>query len=101
MRSCCETRYGVRCFVQTGPLCGEVQVAVGFSSSGSGTVSAEGGGGALSDGDEVRQGATVMFTAAPAAGHYVSGWSGNCAEAGEVADGLDGTAKVMRGGGGF
>ena len=83
-----------KCFVQTGPLCGEVQVAVGFSSSGSGTVSAEGGGGALSDGDEVRQGATVIFTATPAAGHYVSGWSGNCAEAGEVADGLDGTAKV-------
>ena len=84
---------GGKCFVQTGPLCG-VDVAVGFSSSGSGTVSAEGGGGALSDGDEVRQGATVMFTATPAAGHYVSGWSGNCAEAGEVADGLDGTAKV-------
>ena len=85
---------GGKCFVQTGPLCGEVhQVAVGFSSSGSGTVSAEGGGGALSDGDEVRQGATVVFTATPAAGHYVSGWSGNCAEIGEVADGLDGTAQ--------
>ena len=84
---------GGKCFVQTGPLCG-VDVAVGFSSSGSGTVSAEGGGGALSDGDEVRQGATVIFTATPAAGHYVSGWSGNCAEAGEVADGLDGTAKL-------
>ena len=82
------------CYVETGPLCGEVQVAVGFSSSGSGTVSAEGDGGALSDGDEVRQGATVMFTATPAAGHYVSGWSGNCAEAGDVADGLDGTAKL-------
>ena len=86
---------GGKCFVQTGPLCG-VDVAVGFSSSGSGTVSAEGGGGALSDGDEVRQGATVIFTATPAAGHYVSGWSGNCAEAGEVADGLDGTAKFAR-----
>ena len=85
--------YGVRCFVQTGPLCGEVHVAVDFSSSGAGTVSAEGGGDALSDGDDVRQGATVMFTATPAAGHYVSGWSGNCAEIGEVADGLDGTAK--------
>ena len=85
--------YGVRCFVQTGPLCGEVQVAVAFSSSGSGTVSAEGDGGALSDGDDVRQGATVMFTATPAAGRYVSGWSGNCAEIGDVADGLDGTAK--------
>ena len=84
--------YGVRCFVQTGPLCG-VDVAVDFSSSGLGTVSAEGDGGALSDGDEVRQGATVMFTATPAAGHYVSGWSGNCAEIGDVADGLDGTAK--------
>ena len=84
---------GGKCFVQTGPLCGEVQVAVGFSSSGSGTVSAEGGGGALSDGDEVRQGATVVFTATPAAGHYVSGWSGNCAEVGEVADGLDGAAQ--------
>ena len=85
--------YGVRCFVQTGPLCGEVHVAVDFSSSGAGTVSAEGDGGALSDGDDVRQGATVMFTATPAAGHYVSGWSGNCAEIGDVADGLDGTAK--------
>ena len=85
--------YGVRCFVQTGPLCGEVHVAVNFSSSGAGTVSAEGGGGALSDGGEIRQGATVMFTATPAAGHYVSGWSGNCAEIGDVADGLDGTAK--------
>ena len=81
------------CHVETGPLCGEVQVAVDFSSSGSGTVSAEGDGGALSDGGEVRQGATVMFTATPAAGHYVSGWSGNCADAGGVADGLDGTAK--------
>ena len=83
---------GGKCFVQTGPLCG-VDVAVGFSSSGSGTVSAAGDGDALSDGDEVRQGATVMFTATPAAGHYVSGWSGNCADAGGVADGLDGTAK--------
>ena len=85
---------GGKCFVRTSPLCGEVHVAVGFSSSGSGTVSAEGGGDALSDGGEVRQGATVMFTATPAAGHYVSGWSGNCAEIGEIADGLDGTAKV-------
>ena len=85
---------GGKCFVRTGPLCGEVHVAVDFSSSGSGTVSAEGGGDALSDGGEVRQGATVMFTATPAAGHYVSGWSGNCAEIGEIADGLDGTAKV-------
>ena len=83
---------GGKCFVQTGPLCG-VDVAVGFSSSGSGTVSAEGDGGVLSDGDDVRQGATVVFTATPATGHYVSGWSGNCAEIGEVADGLDGTAK--------
>ena len=83
---------GGKCFVQTGPLCG-VDVAVDFSSSGSGTVSAEGDGDAVSDGDNVRQGATVMFTATPAAGHYVSGWSGNCAEAGEVADGLDGAAK--------
>ena len=86
-------QFGGKCFVATGPLCGEVHVAVGFSSSGSGTVSAEGGGDALSDGDDVRQGATVMFTATPAAGHYVSGWSGNCAEIGDVADGLDGTAK--------
>ena len=85
--------YGVRCFVQTGPLCGAVHVAVGFSTPDPVTVSAAGDGEALSDGDEVRQGATVMFTATPAAGHYVSGWSGNCAEAGEVADGLDGTAK--------
>ena len=84
---------GGKCFVRTSPLCGEVQVAVDFSSSGAGTVSAEGDGDALSDGDEVRQGATVMFTATPAAGRYVSGWSGNCAEVGEVADGLDGTAK--------
>ena len=84
---------GGKCFVQTGPLCGDVHVAVGFSSSGSGTVSAEGDGDALSDGDEVRQGATVVFTATPATGHYVSGWSGNCAEVGGVADGLDGTAK--------
>ena len=84
---------GGKCFVRTSPLCGEVHVAVDFSSSGSGTVSAEGGGDALSDGGEVRQGATVMFTATPAAGHYVSGWSGNCAEVGEIADGLDGTAK--------
>ena len=83
---------GGKCFVRTGPLCG-VDVAVDFSSSGSGTVSAEGDGGALSDGGEVRQGATVMFTATPAAGHYVSGWSGNCAEIGDVADGLDGAAK--------
>ena len=87
-------QFGGKCFLETGPLCGEVQVAVGFSSSGSGTVSAEGDGDALSDGGEVRQGATVTFTATPATGHYVSGWSGNCAEAGEVADGLDGTAKL-------
>ena len=85
---------GGKCFVRTSPLCGEVHVAVDFSSSGSGTVSAAEDGSALSDGDEVRQGATVMFTATPAAGHYVSGWSGNCAEIGEIADGLDGTAKV-------
>ena len=84
---------GGKCFVRTSPLCGEVHVAVDFSSLGAGTVSAEGDGDALSDGDEVRQGATVMFTATPAAGHYVSGWSGDCAAAGEVADGLDGAAK--------
>ena len=85
--------YGGRCFGRTGPLCGEVQVAVDFSSSGAGTVSAEGDDGALAVGGEVRQGATVVFTATPAAGRYVSGWSGNCAEVGEVADGLDGAAK--------
>ena len=84
---------GGKCFVRTSPLCGAVHVAVDFSSSGAGTVSAEGDDGALAVGGEVRQGATVMFTATPAAGHYVSGWSGNCAEVGEVADGLDGTAK--------
>ena len=82
-----------RCFIETGPLCGEALVAVNFSSSGVGIVSAEGEGGALAAGGEVRQGATVMFTAIPGAGYYVSGWSGNCGGVGEVADGLDGTAK--------
>ena len=91
---------GGKCFVQTGPLCG-VDVAVGFSSSGSGTVSAEGDGDALSDGDEVRQGVTVIFTATPAAGHYVSGWSGNCADAGECCGRFGRDGEVMRGGGGF
>ena len=86
---------GGYCYVQISSLCAypPVAVTVNFSSSGSGTVSAEGDGGVLSDGDNVRQGATVMFTATPVAGHYVSGWSGNCAEIGTVADGLDGTAK--------
>ena len=70
-----------------------VLAAVNFSSSGSGTVSAEGESGALVAGGEIRQGSTVIFTATPGAGYYVSGWSGNCADAGEVADGLDGTAK--------
>ena len=70
-----------------------VLAAVNFSSSGSGTVSAEGESGALVAGGEVRQGSTVTFTAISGAGYYVSGWSGNCADAGEVADGLDGTAK--------
>ena len=86
---------GGYCYVQISSLCAypPVAVTVDFSSSGSGTVSAEGDGDALFDGGGVRQGATVMFTATPAAGHYVSGWSGNCADAGGVADGLDGTAK--------
>ena len=79
-----------KCFRETGPLCGDVPVA--YSASGLGTLWAESGGGPLSSGDEVRQGATVVFTAVPAAGHYVSGWGGACAGS-EVADGLDGTAK--------
>ena len=81
---------GGKCFRETGPLCGDVPVA--YSASGLGTLWAESGGGPLSSGDEVRQGATVVFTAVPAAGHYVSGWGGACAGS-EVADGLDGTAK--------
>ena len=72
--------YGVRCFVQTGPLCGEVQVAVAFSSSGSGTVSAEGDDGVLSHEDEVRQGTTLTFTATPALGWMLSAWGGDAAD---------------------
>ena len=80
---------GGRCFVRTGPLCGEARVAVEYSSSANGTVSAD-----VANGGEVARGATVAFTATPAEGFYVSGWTGNCASAGAVSDGLDGAAKV-------
>ena len=70
------------------------KVAVNFSASGLGfgTISAQSGGDFLSSGDEVPQGATVIFTAIPLAGHYVSGWGGACADS-YFADGLDGSAK--------
>ena len=78
------------CFVKTGPLCGsDVMVGVEYSSSANGTVSAD-----VASGGEVAQGSTVAFTATPAEGFYVSGWTGNCASAGAVSDGLDGAAKV-------
>ena len=80
---------GGRCFVRTGPLCGEARVAVEYSSSANGTVSAD-----VANGGEVARGATVAFTATPAEGYYVSGWTGNCASAGAVSDGLDEAAKV-------
>ena len=80
---------GGRCFVRTGPLCGEARVAVEYSSSANGTVSAD-----VANGGEVARGATVAFTATPAEGFYVSGWTGNCASAGAVSDGLDEAAKV-------
>ena len=73
------------------------KVAVNFSASGLGfgTISAQSGGDFLSSGDEVPQGATVVFTAIPLAGHYVSGWGGACADS-DFADGLDGSAKECR-----
>ena len=84
--------HGGRCFVQIDPLCGDVLVAVNFSASGSGALSAQNGDDSLSSGDEVPQGATVVFTAVPAAGHYVSGWGGACAGS-DLADRLDGSAE--------
>ena len=80
---------GGKCFVETGPLCGETMVGVEYSSSANGTVSA-----GVESGGEVARGTTVAFTATPAEGYYVSGWTGNCASAGAVSDGLDGAAKV-------
>ena len=73
------------------------KVAVNFSASGLGfgTISAQSGGDFLSSGDEVPQGATVIFTAVPLPGHYVSGWGGACADS-YFADGLDGSAKECR-----
>ena len=75
---------GGRCFVRTGPLCGEARVAVEYSSSANGTVSAD-----VESGGEVARGATVAFTATPAEGFYVSGWTGGCVDAiaGSVGDG--------------
>ena len=72
------------CFVRTGPLCGEARVAVEYSSSANGTVSAD-----VASGGEVARGATVAFTATPAEGFYVSGWTGGCVDAvaGSVGDG--------------
>ena len=72
------------CFVRTGPLCGEARVAVEYSSSANGTVSAD-----VANGGEVARGATVAFTATPAEGFYVSGWTGGCVDAvaGSVGDG--------------
>ena len=80
---------GGKCFVETGPLCGETMVGVEYSSSANGTVSA-----GVESGGEVARGTTVAFTATPAEGYYVSGWTGNCASAGAVSDGLDKAAKV-------
>ena len=73
------------------------KVAVNFSASGLGfgTISAQSGGDFLSSGDEVPQGATVIFTAVPLPGHYVSTWGGACADS-AAADGLDGSAKECR-----
>ena len=75
---------GGRCFVRTGPLCGEARVAVEYSSAANGTVSAD-----VASGGEVARGATVAFTATPAEGFYVSGWTGGCVDAvaGSVGDG--------------
>ena len=83
------------CYVESFSLCAHppvALVAVNFSASGSGALSARNGDVSLSSGDEVRQGATVVFTAVPAAGHYVSGWGGACAGS-DLADRLDGSAE--------
>ena len=71
------------------------KMAVIFSATGFGDLSAQSGGDSLSSGDEVPQGATVIFTAVPLPGHYVSGWGGACADS-YFADGLDGSAKECR-----
>ena len=71
------------------------KMAVIFSATGFGDLSAQSGGDSLSSGDEVPQGATVVFTAVPLPGHYVSGWGGACADS-YFADGLDGSAKECR-----
>ena len=94
-------QFGGKCFLETGPLCGEVHVAVGFSSSGSGTVSAEGDGEALSDGDDVRQGATVMFTATPGVGALCFGLVGELRGDWNCRRRLGRDGEVMRGFGGF
>ena len=79
---------GGRCFLETGPLCDLMVAGVVFSASGPGVVSARNGEGPLVSGDRVRLGMTVVFTANPESGHYVSGWAGDCAEVGAVSGGV-------------
>ena len=85
--------YGVYCYVQTSSLCAYPPVTVSFSDPQHGALSARSGASVLTGGGVVEKGATVVFTATPDSGYYVSIWFGSCADAGEVADGLDGTAK--------
>ena len=79
---------GGRCFLETGPLCDLMVAGVVFSASGPGVVSARNGEGPLVSGDRVRLGMTVVFTANPESGHYVSGWAGDCAGVGAVSGGV-------------
>ena len=111
----CWTATAARCsaagFVLSGEVCASACPAdefnvggecvsgavVHFGIQGGGTVSAESGGAALAAGDVAARGATVVFTATPEAGRYVSAWHGDCADGGEVGtDAIDGGAKVCR-----
>ena len=65
----------------------DAQRRVDFVSDGAGTLTALNGEVTLQSGDAVRQNDSLRFIAVPAAGHYVSLWTGPCADAPAGANG--------------
>ena len=74
------TDAGGVCFIGENAHCGSAGlVGVDFSAAGSGEIAAHVGDRALTSGERVQKGVTVVFAATPGAGGRVKRWSGACA----------------------